>query len=262
MVMEKKPMNPVPKGHVPLNSGHYKVKDGDSWGIIASQYGMNTWDLIYMNFLTKNYAEVNWYLHHYVGCLKLTVDGKNWMFSSTANPGIIYIPIKQKTVMSNIILGIHSNVAGKDKEFSAGHTWLTITQNGKTTFYGLWPDAHPHTVDNGDASDIRVGLEASATAVASRYYKLIGAQAIHFDTLLKANVHWFYTHNCSFWVSNVVQEILGEDVDADDYFGIETPRELGRNILRLEKKDPTSIHAAKCLKRNPATSLLTRTSSR
>ena len=61
--------------------------------------------------------------------------------------------------MITFIMGIHSNVAGDGAALSAGHAWVTITQKGKTTFYGLWPDAHPRTVDNGDASDIRIGLE-------------------------------------------------------------------------------------------------------
>lgn len=159
--------------------------------------------------------------------------------------------------MRGIIIGVHSNVAGDDKDFTAGHVWLTITQKGSTTFYGLWPDAHPRTVDNGDASDIRIGLELAAKSVASRYYNLTDDQANLLNFLVKANAYWFYTNNCSSWVSQVVLEVVGEDVDADDYFGIETPRELGRNILLLEKKDPTSFLMPKRLNKNPASSILT-----
>lgn len=162
--------------------------------------------------------------------------------------------------MSEIILGIHSNVAGDSNDLTSGHAWLTITRSGSTTFYGLWPDAHPRTVDNGDASDIRIGLEASANAVASRYYRLSDAQARYFNTLVRANVHWFYTHNCSSWASDIVWEVVGEDVDADDWMGIETPRELCRNIQALEINDPTTINTPKRLSRNPATSTLTSSS--
>ena len=163
--------------------------------------------------------------------------------------------------MSGMILGIHSNVAGGHHEYTAGHAWLTITENGTTTFYGLWPDAHPMVLDNGDGTDIRVGLEASAKAVASRYYKLSDAQARQFKALMKANVAWRYTNTCASWASEVAYEIVGEDVDSDDYLGFETPRELGRNILLLERKDPTSIYAPKALERNPASSLAIRASS-
>lgn len=164
--------------------------------------------------------------------------------------------------MTEIILGIHSNVAGDDADYTAGHAWLTLTRNGGTTHYGLWPDAHPRTVDNGDASDIRVGLEAGQGSAASRYYRLSPAQADSFNAATRANVQWFYTHNCSSWASDVVSEIIDEDVDADDLLGVETPRELGRNIQRLEQGDPTSISAPKRLEHNPATSLLTRQNSR
>lgn len=158
--------------------------------------------------------------------------------------------------MNSFILGVHSNVAGDDQKFDSGHAWLTITQKGKTVSYGLWPDAHPRTQDNGDLSDIRIGMEASAKAAASRFYKLSSAQANKFNSMVNSNSHWFYTNNCSSWASSVVKEVVGEDVDADDWFGIETPRELGRNILLLERKYPTSIHRPKGLKKEPSTSSL------
>lgn len=156
--------------------------------------------------------------------------------------------------MENMILGIHSNVAGDSCSYTAGHAWLTITHDGKTSFYGLWPDAHPKTVDNGDASDIRIGLEASAKAAASRYYRLSDAQANHFNKLMKANVSWRYTNTCASWAGEIVEEVIGEDIDADDWLGFETPRELGKSILELEKKEPTSIEKPKRLERNPASS--------
>jgi len=158
--------------------------------------------------------------------------------------------------MADIILGIHSNVAGDDESFTAGHAWLSITQSGVTTTYGLWPDSHPsrRVIDNGDKSDIRVGLELNSQAIASRYYKLTGPQAVQFNKIIGANVHWQYTHNCSSFATDTVYAILKADVDADDYFGLETPRELGRNILLLEAKSRTSIISPRILKNNPASS--------
>jgi hypothetical protein len=37
------------------------------------------------------------------------------------------------------------------------------------------------------------------------------------------------------------------EVDADDWFGIETPRALSRSIRLLEHKDPTSINNPKII---------------
>jgi hypothetical protein len=160
--------------------------------------------------------------------------------------------------MGNMILGIHSNVAGDTNDYIDGHAWLTITHDGRTTAYGLWPDAHPSVVNNGFGSDIRVGMEASAKSAASRYYRLSAAQAKHFNVLMTANVAWRYTNTCASWASEVVNEVVGEDVDADDWAGFETPRELGKSILKLESKQPTNLGSPKPLKQNPASSLMKR----
>lgn len=164
------------------------------------------------------------------------------------------IPKPKAPVASNMILGVHSNVAGSKNDFTAGHAWLTITHNGATTFYGLWPDSHPNVVDNGDKSDIRIGMEASDKAVASRYYRLTDAQAKNFNALMQSNVTWRYTQTCASWASDVVADVIGEDVDADDNLGFETPRELGESILLLESKSPTTISSPRPVPNNPATS--------
>lgn len=73
----------------------HRVKDGDNWWSLQSQYGFaDVWDLIRFNFGTEKPSEVNWCLKHFVGCVKETKDKKNFCFSSKANPGVIYIPAK------------------------------------------------------------------------------------------------------------------------------------------------------------------------
>ena len=94
MAIEKKPATLVPKDFQPPNSNPYRVRNGDSWGSVARQHSMGTWDLIRFNLKTSNPAEVNWYLNHYIGCNKQTRDRKNYIFSSSANPGIVYVPMK------------------------------------------------------------------------------------------------------------------------------------------------------------------------
>jgi hypothetical protein len=85
---------PKIKAPIPTNSEKYKVKDGDSWESIARRIGIDVWKLIDFNFKTKDPREVNWYLRDYVGCNLPTNDKLNWRFSSSANPGIIYLPKK------------------------------------------------------------------------------------------------------------------------------------------------------------------------
>lgn len=103
MAIEKKPKNPVPKDYVPPDSSRYKVQDGDSWASVAQRNGMETWDLIYANFRTRDPREVNWYLRHYVGCKLQTADRDNWRFSSSADPGVIHIP-RRKFVLPEILI--------------------------------------------------------------------------------------------------------------------------------------------------------------
>ena len=93
MAIERKPANPVPQNFQPPQSNPYRVKNGDSWGVVARRQGMDAWDLIRFNFRTSDPAEVNWYLNHYVGCERQTRDGNNYIFTSSASPGIIYVPM-------------------------------------------------------------------------------------------------------------------------------------------------------------------------
>ncbi len=92
MRLEKRPANPLPKNYVPPQGTPYKVKTGDSWVTVADSLQMDVWDLIAFNFQTRDPQEVNWYLRENVGCCWPTRDHKNWMFSTDADPGVIYLP--------------------------------------------------------------------------------------------------------------------------------------------------------------------------
>jgi hypothetical protein len=95
MPIEKKPLTLARRK--PDAGGWYKshkVKDGDNWWSLAAEHNVDVWQLIHFNFATYDPDEVNWYLRHYVCCKVHTPDGKNWRFSSNANPGIVYIPVR------------------------------------------------------------------------------------------------------------------------------------------------------------------------
>ena len=143
-----------------------------------------------------------------------------------------------------IILGVHSNVSADGSGLDGyvdGHAWLTITINGKTQAYGLWPDEHPRVTDNGDKSDIRIGMEIGAKADASRYYELTSEEYAKLQEKLQENVKWTYTNTCASWASETASEITGEIIDANDYGGFETPREMGKSIRELEDKQKSSL---------------------
>jgi len=151
--------------------------------------------------------------------------------------------------ISKYVLGIHSNVSS-DAEFVDGHAWITITTKvGKGRFvmsYGLWPDGHPRTKDNGDKTDVRVGMEP-ARGVANRYYALTELQHNLLEDYIRKTENWFYTNNCSSWAGEIVRKLFGTEIDADDWFGIETPRELSHSITLLEFREPTSVDNPKIL---------------
>lgn len=168
--------------------------------------------------------------------------------------------------MTHTILGIHSNtsdakgnggaghssVKNKPGQWSAviqeqkadGHAWISLSQGGQTKTYGLWPDSHPAVIDNGKkGSDVRVGMEDNGQPDASRYYKLTGVQLVQINSAIQRHSAWRFTNNCSSWASDIIKEVVKEDVNADDWglLGIETPRQLGASIKRMEVKSPTSM---------------------
>ncbi len=98
MVLKVNPGNLLPKDYRPGNGVPYRVRDGDDWTKIAHRRGINVVRLIYFNFKTTNPREVNFYLERNVGCNKQTHDGKNYIFSSSASPGIIYLPVEDTVI--------------------------------------------------------------------------------------------------------------------------------------------------------------------
>jgi len=93
MANEREPDNPLSVDFVPEGAveTHY-VSDDENWASVAAQYNVNVKDLIYFNFHTNVPEEVNWYLRRNTGCNVSKDGGRNWAFSSSADPGRIYIP--------------------------------------------------------------------------------------------------------------------------------------------------------------------------
>ena len=101
MPNEKTPDNPLPVGWKPPGGVECRVLDGDDWHSIAEAFNVGVRTLIWFNFHTLNPDEVNWYLRRNVGCNKMTVDQLNWVFSTSAEPGYIYIPPHKARTRTN-----------------------------------------------------------------------------------------------------------------------------------------------------------------
>jgi hypothetical protein len=98
MANESEPDNPLPVDFVPEGSVEtHRVSDGEDWASVAAQYNVKVDDLIYFNFHTNVPEEVNWYLRRNTGCNVSNDGGLNWAFSSSADPGLIYIPPSEVT---------------------------------------------------------------------------------------------------------------------------------------------------------------------
>ncbi len=137
MAIEKSPTIPVPKNYTPEGGKPHKVKTGEDWWQLARLAKVEVWDLIHFNFKTRTPAEVNWYLRRNVGCTKTTRDGKNYVFSSTDSPGIVYLPPDGKAKPSNIWFGIgvkgggHLAIVGKE----TFEGWVVSADNYDNSFF-------------------------------------------------------------------------------------------------------------------------------
>ncbi len=101
---KKQPTTSVPKKlnevlkNWPMAGGQaLQVGPGTNWVNLAVRFGRsNAWDLITYNFRTTDPAEVNWYLHHHLGCDLVTKDGNNYRFGkrngTAVDPVTIYVP--------------------------------------------------------------------------------------------------------------------------------------------------------------------------
>jgi len=93
MANEREPDDPLPANFEPEGFVEkHSVSDGEDWASVAAKYNVNVKDLIYFNFHTNIPEEVNWYLRRNTGCNVSKDGGRNWAFSSSADPGLIYIP--------------------------------------------------------------------------------------------------------------------------------------------------------------------------
>jgi hypothetical protein len=103
------PVRPVPESAAPQGGRPYRVCDGDDWVRAAKIAGVDAPTLIAFNFQTTAPDVVNWYLHEYVGCVQVTSDRRNWVFSSGLqggrgvwSGGVIWLPSSDVVVHSNL----------------------------------------------------------------------------------------------------------------------------------------------------------------
>ncbi|MBU1819991.1 MAG: hypothetical protein KKG00_00580 [Bacteroidetes bacterium] len=164
------------------------------------------------------------------GCLD---GGTQWEFEVTDCPS------------ERAYLGIHSSEPANDCKNDCtnyGHAWVSLTDNGKTTYYGLWPDWHPEVTKrglaNGKGSDIRTGIE-SGFGEQTRYYLLDNTQKESFEIFLQRNLTYNpLLYNCTSFVGDIVYASVGERIKFKKY-GLPLPCALSTSIVALNTSNPT-----------------------
>ena len=145
------------------------------------------------------------------------------------------------TLTGDVLLGVHSNVAGDVYGYTDGHAWITAETKDNIFYFGLWPDGHPRVADKREeCSDVRIGMEMGGGSKVSRYYALTAGQVLRLNAILNRPQGWAYTNTCAAWVVQVMNKVLGMNISAIDYAFFSTPRELGFQLQRLEKNSPTT----------------------
>ncbi len=141
-------------------------------------------------------------------------------------------------------LGIHSNL--KD---NLGHGWISITEKGVTTLWGLWPDWNKKVKDanmntDPNVSDVRKNLENGLGSY-SRYYQLNSNQLQIINNLLAANKKWTASYNCASLVEEIVNTSGVDNVNFDGLYNgsnVETPEKMRVVITEKESKSPTNTY--------------------
>lgn len=120
MVNERTPADPLPADFVPEGAvATHRVSDGEDWASLAEKYNVEVDDLTFFNFHTNNTDEINWYLRRNVGCGTSRDGGVNWAFSSSAYPGLIYIPPSAVIEMDEEVITVYKPVLQRCQEIAA-----------------------------------------------------------------------------------------------------------------------------------------------
>lgn len=171
------------------------------------------------------------------GCLD---GGTQWVFEILGCPE------------AKAYLGIHSSEPAnncKNDCTNWGHAWVSLTEDGKTTYYGLWPDKHDEVkkrgLANGNGSDIRTGIE-SGFGENVRFYLITQAQKTRFLEFLKRNLTYtWYSYNCASFASDIVFETVGERVSPNgpvEYAFKPMPCALSQAVSALNKAKPSNAN--------------------
>jgi hypothetical protein len=109
---------------------------------------------------------------------------------------------------------------------------------GETTTYSLYPDSEEDGFPAAPGWDIRKNVKGDdptrydhkySTPISPKQKNLLEREGAR-------NVTWSPWTNCASWASDTFYKVTRIDVDADDWGGFETPRELIQGINDLNQR--------------------------
>jgi hypothetical protein len=139
-----------------------KAVHGETLGSIADEYDISWMDLALNNWQTARLPEVNWYLHHFVGCK--ANNGKTYSFTGSEDPGQLLVPdiepsIKKgpprkvaavrngaATYDSNIQVFVADRIPGLGHQPVSGK-WIYVFSGQGGVDFGYDPPPQPPGVD-------------------------------------------------------------------------------------------------------------------
>jgi len=116
---------------------------------------------------------------------------------------------------------------------TAGHAAImlvdTCTEPPTKTTWGNWPG------NGGPTSDIRTNYWRD-TWTATKYpflfcHAIDATEEANLMTLVAVHHDWTTNYNCASFASETFHSVTGIDIDADEFLGYETPREIGQHII-------------------------------
>ncbi len=81
-----------PRGGIIAEIEAHRVQTGETLESLARAAGLTWQELALFNWSTSNPDEINRHLRADVGCTQTTRDGRNYIFDSNDEPGIVYVP--------------------------------------------------------------------------------------------------------------------------------------------------------------------------
>ena len=196
--------------------------------------------LVYYNYRYYNEITGNWITRDFIP------DEKNYFNYDYARRSPLlyfdYLGLKY-------YLCIYTNCCRKHGAvYDDGHAALALinTDNNSITTYGLWPDWHKYIIEAGlndeNASDVRINFPNDKMSDYGYVHcrEVSDKELEVFKREISENWTWRYTQTCASFASDVFYSTTNVDIDADDLFGFETPREIGDSILEANNAESNS----------------------